>query len=128
MSERVERFKKRQKIKKSQRRNLKVPTLINVKSVHTHLSEKADTNRVNLCMSELSNAHRIDWNSFSVPDVEVDAFLNKFNDKGAAIEALIEPAFLSLIDGSIRAFRLGTKQGLTATRIYNECKSFSYNH
>jgi hypothetical protein len=127
MSERVERFKRRQKIKKSNRRNPKVPILINVKSVNTHLSEKADTNRVNLCMTELQNANSIDWNSLKVSENEVDVFFNQFNDKGAAIEALIEPVFLSLIDGSMRAFRFGTKQGLTATRIYNECKSFSYD-
>ncbi|MEZ9537341.1 hypothetical protein AB4160_04005 [Shewanella sp. 10N.286.51.B8] len=40
---------------------------------------------------------------------------------------ILEPVFLSLIDGTMRAFKIGTKQGITATRLYSECKSFSYD-
>ena len=60
-------------------------------------------------------------------DSEVENFINRFNTKETAIDSIIEPVFLSLIDGSMRAFKIGTKQGLTASRIYKECKSFNYD-
>ena len=127
MSKRVERFIRRQTLKKYLKNRPQIPALIDVKASQTRLLEKADTSRMDICINEFNEANRIDWNTIIVSDNEVSEFIDQFDDKEAAIEALIEPAFLSLIDGSMRAFKLGTKQGLTATRIYNECRSFSYD-
>ncbi len=127
MSDRLERFKRRKQITKGLKKTPEKPTLINVELVKAHLSEAPDSKRVDLCMSELAKSNQVDLNTISVSDSEVHDFLNKFNDKEAAIDALIEPAFLSLIDGTMRAFKLGNRQGLTATRIYSECKSFTYD-
>lgn len=45
---------------------------------------------------------------------------------GSAIDNILEPVFLSLFDGTMRAFKIGTKHGITASQLYNECKSFTY--
>ncbi|UXM82940.1 hypothetical protein N7V09_05075 [Shewanella seohaensis] len=45
---------------------------------------------------------------------------------GSAIDNILEPVFLSLFDGTMRAFKIGTTHGITASRLYNECKSFTY--
>lgn len=45
---------------------------------------------------------------------------------GGAVDNILEPIFLSLFDGALRAFNLGTQQGLTASRLYQECKVFTY--
>ncbi|WP_127904522.1 hypothetical protein [Aeromonas caviae] len=56
---------------------------------------------------------------------EAQALLDSLNT-GSAIEKILEPVFLSLFDGVMRAFKMGTKQGLTASRLYQECRVFTY--
>ncbi|MFM5371425.1 hypothetical protein ACK367_05925 [Aeromonas veronii] len=56
---------------------------------------------------------------------EAQALLDSLNT-GSAIDKIMEPVFLGVCDGVIRAFKLGTKQGLTASRVYQECKVFTY--
>ena len=68
---------------------------------------------------------QIDSFGFSASEKDVDALIVDLgNDVTAG--SIIEPVFLSLLDGTARAFKLGTKQGLTASRLYSECKRFNY--
>lgn len=127
MSDRVEMFKRIQKIKKDMEQLPQKPTLINKEAVSKLLSEEPDINRVNASFEKLHKDFSIDWQKTQVSESEVNDFINQFNTKEAAIDSIMEPVFLSLIDGFMRGFRCGTKQGMTASRIYRECKSFSYD-
>lgn len=126
MSEKIDRFKRRQAIKKPSKQSIKTNKLKAMQPVKADALKNADSNKIDPCIYQLEEAYRIYWNDLRISDDEATAFIDQFNDKEAAIDALIEPAFLSLIDGTMRAFKMGTRQGLTATRIYNECKNFSY--
>ncbi|MGL1890598.1 MAG: hypothetical protein OCD02_03180 [Spirochaetaceae bacterium] len=48
-------------------------------------------------------------------------------DGGSITESVVKPTFLGLADGVIRAFKLGGKSGVTASRILNECENFTYS-
>jgi len=56
---------------------------------------------------------------------EVDTALLELGNQVNS-DSILKPVFLGLLDGTMRAFKLGTKQGFTATRLYNECISFNY--
>lgn len=75
-------------------------------------------------MSE-NYSKRIHNFDISTSRYEVQELLASLDD-GNPIDHILEPIFLSLFDGTMRAFRIGTKQGITATRLYSECKSFNY--
>ncbi|ELY4720458.1 hypothetical protein SM075_000080 [Cronobacter sakazakii] len=66
--------------------------------------------------------------SYEVKDSDIaeitDLIANMDAESGS--NSILEPVFLGLIDGTMRSFKLGTKQGITASRLYNECKVFSY--
>ena len=127
MSRDVKRFKRRQKIIKELKSQPKKPSLADVTLVSHFLSEKEEVGRVDQSIKNIHKSYSIKWDDIKVSDLEVEEFINQFNTKEASIDAIMGPAFLSLIDGTMRAFKIGTKQGLTASRIYNECKSFTYN-
>jgi len=61
----------------------------------------------------------------SVSDNEVNELISSL-EKDVSATKILEPVFLGLLDGVMRAFKLGTKQGLTASRLHAECKNFSY--
>ena len=64
----------------------------------------------------------------SVSKAEVNALLKTLDDDIDPMDHILEPVFLSLFDGTMRAFKVGAKQGITASRLYGECKSFSYDN
>lgn len=70
------------------------------------------------------SAHLEDSDAIAIQR-DSQALLDSLNT-GGAINKILEPIFLGLFDGVIRAFKLGTKQGLTASRVYQECKVFTY--
>lgn len=70
-------------------------------------------------------SRRIDNFDLKVSDLEVNEFITSL-EKEASADNILEPVFLGLLDGTMRAFKIGTKQGLTASRLYGECKTFNY--
>jgi hypothetical protein len=127
MSERVKRFKRRQIIKRRLETIPAKPYLVDIETMKKILSEPADIERVENSSRNLCEILALDCGAIKVSDSEVEEFIDQFNSKEVAINAIIEPVFLSLIDGTMRAFKIGTKQGLTASRIYQQCRSFSYD-
>ncbi|MFA0661425.1 hypothetical protein AB4619_20115 [Vibrio splendidus] len=83
-----------------------------------------------LTFSDMSQEYsgRIREFDASVSKEEASAILMSIDDGGGSMDQILEPVFLSLFDGTMRAFKIGTKQGLTASRLYSECKSFSYDN
>ena len=71
-------------------------------------------------------SNRIDNFDLSVSDKEVSDLITSL-EKEASAGNILEPVFLGLLDGTMRSFKIGTKQGLTASRLYGECKNFSYD-
>jgi len=102
-----------------------------LKPVATHaVLEKYSTEAVDLSFIEKNDVHkaytdRIKGFDLNVSKEESMALLESINS-GSAVDNILEPVFLSLFDGAMRAFKIGTKQGITASRLYNECKTFSY--
>ncbi|KII76345.1 hypothetical protein [Vibrio renipiscarius] len=73
-------------------------------------------------------AARIEAFDVSVPREDALRLLDSISVGGAnAVDTILEPVFLSLFDGTMRAFKIGTKQGITASRLYNECRMFDYD-
>ncbi len=70
-------------------------------------------------------SNRIDCFELNVTDNEVNELISSLETEASA-DSILEPVFLGLLDGTMRAFNIGTKQGLTASRLYGECRSFSY--
>lgn len=68
---------------------------------------------------------RIQKFELDVSKEDVMGLIESINS-GSAVDNILEPVFLSLFDGAMRAFKIGTKHGITASRLYNECKIFSY--
>lgn len=89
----------------------------------------SDIDKDVLTFSDISQEYseRIRKFDTSVSKDEVNAFLKSLSDQTNTLEHILEPIFLSLLDGTMRAFKIGTKQGITASRLYNECKLFNYN-
>ncbi|SQH78334.1 conserved membrane protein of unknown function [Shewanella benthica] len=81
-----------------------------------------------LAFSDMSQEYseRIRNCDTSVAKEEVNALLRTLDDQVDPMDHILEPVFLSLFDGTMRAFKIGTKQGITASRLYSECKSFNY--
>lgn len=67
--------------------------------------------------------HQID---LSVSSEELSNYLSSMESQVTA-DNILKPVFLGLLDGTMRAFNIGTKQGFTATRLYEECASFEYS-
>ncbi|MDH6025995.1 hypothetical protein [Vibrio splendidus] len=92
-----------------------------------HLQGDADIGALTFAdMSQEYSEHIRNFDT-SASNEEVKALLKVLDDQIDPMEHILEPVFLSLFDGTMRAFKIGTKQGITASRLYNECKSFSYN-
>lgn len=59
----------------------------------------------------------------------IDEIYEEFNERGNLVEEVVIPIFTSIADGfleSTAATRKLRKKGLTATRIVNQCRAFSY--
>lgn len=91
-----------------------------------YLAGEIDTNFIESSNISADYTSQIQKFDLSVSNTEVLNLIDKI-DINHGIEAILEPVFLSLFDGTIRAFKIGTKQGITASRLYTECKFFSYN-
>ena len=89
------------------------------------MSEEVDSSFHDRMSISKAYSAQIDSFDLYVPPHEVQNFIDTIN-KDVAAESIVAPVFLSLLDGMIRAFNLGSKQGLTATRLYEECASFRY--
>ena len=60
----------------------------------------------------------------------IDEVYEEFSSGAHMEESVLKPVFCSIIDGLLEAFRIGRKmrkKGLTASRIYQDCKDFSYD-
>lgn len=88
---------------------------------------KIDIDNVSYIKSSINDAFGINYEKTTIPDKHIESFLRQFDSKPSVSASIIDPVFLSIIDGSMRAFKIGSKQGITATRIFNECKNFTYN-
>lgn len=102
-----------------------------LKSVATHaVLNKYSKEEVDQRFIERNDVHtaytsRIQNFEINVSKEEAYVLIESISS-GSAVDNILEPVFLSLFDGTMRAFKLGTKQGITASRLYNECKTFSY--
>ena len=60
----------------------------------------------------------------------VDEVYEEFNKQGRLVDEVVVPVFTAVVDGlleSTSATRKLRKKGLTATRVINQCRSFSYD-
>jgi len=110
--------------KSKERAHLKPVATTSVQS--RFLSGEVDT--AFLERSNVADAYskRIDNFDLSTTKEEALALIDSIDD-GNTMDHVLEPVFLSLLDGTMRAFKIGTKQGITASRLYSECKSFNYS-
>lgn len=78
--------------------------------------------------TDVSEAYskRVDNFDLSVSDNDINDLISSL-EKEASAGNILEPVFLGLLDGTMRSFKFGTKQGITASRLYGECKNFSYD-
>ncbi|BCN23315.1 hypothetical protein [Vibrio alfacsensis] len=99
-------------------------------NVDTNRHLDGDIDQSTLAFADMSQEYsqRIQNVDVSVSREEVQALFKSFDDNIDSLDHILEPVFLSLLDGTMRAFKVGTKQGITATRLYSECKSFSYDN
>ncbi|EPN8915983.1 hypothetical protein ACT4GA_003626 [Vibrio vulnificus] len=91
-----------------------------------HLQGEVDTGTLAFADMYQEYSGRIQKFDSSVAKEEVLALLDSLDEQFDPMDHILEPVFLSLFDGTMRAFRIGTKQGITASRLYSECKSFNY--
>ncbi len=92
---------------------------------NAHLSGEIDHYFVDRCDAATAYHERID--GFDLRVNKADALTRlKILSSGSAIDNILEPIFLSLFDGTMRACKIGTQQGITPSRLYNECKVFTY--
>lgn len=66
----------------------------------------------------------------SVTMEEVDALLDQvyaMADQERAEESILKPVFMSVVDGSIRSFKVSSQFGLTPSQILEECERFNYD-
>jgi hypothetical protein len=117
---------RRAKLKKfAERSHIRsVPTM---SESNRHLQGKVDVG--GLMFADMSQEYSEHIRNFdtSASKEEVNALLKVLDDNIEPLDHILEPVFLSLFDGTMRAFKIGVKQGITATRLYGECKSFSYD-
>lgn len=114
-----------EKIRKAQKRQ-------QLKPVATHaVLEKYSNEEIDLNFIKMTDVHQAYSARVKSFDIEVSReeamrLIDSINT-GSAVDNILEPVFLGLFDGAMRAFKIGTKHGLTASRLYNECKVFSYD-
>lgn len=90
------------------------------------LQEEADPDFLNKMYVAEAYSQRIDNFDLSVSKDQALALIESISVDQHPMDHILEPVFLSLFDGTMRAFKLGTKQGITASRLYAECKAFTY--
>jgi len=78
--------------------------------------------------NDMAAAYIGEFYNYEVNDSDIAEITNLIAnmDAESGVNSIMEPVFLGLIDGTMRSFKLGSKQGITVSRIYNECKVFSY--
>lgn len=91
-----------------------------------HLTGEVDESLLASCDVSEAYSKQIREFDLRVSPNEVQHLLETI-DVENGIEKILEPVFLSLFDGTMRAFKIGTKQGITPSRLYSECKFFSYD-
>ncbi|EKM28803.1 hypothetical protein VCHENC02_5333, partial [Vibrio harveyi] len=91
-------------------------------NVDTNRHLGGDVDQGTLAFADMSQEYskRIQNADVSVSREEVQALFKSFDDNIDSLDHILEPVFLSLLDGTMRAFKVGTKQGITATRLYSE--------
>lgn len=93
-----------------------------------HLSGVVDEDMLSFAEASQDYSQRVLNFDNSVSREEINYFLQSLDDVIDPMDHILEPVFLSLFDGAIRAFNIGADQGITASRLYSECKSFTYNN
>ncbi|MGJ3532595.1 hypothetical protein ACR9IN_03210 [Citrobacter portucalensis] len=101
--------------------NLAMPDLFGLSLINTEDARFIENN-------DMAAAYAGELYNYEVNDsdiAEITGLIANMDAQSGA-NSILEPVFLGLIDGTMRSFKLGTKQGITASRLYNECKVFSY--
>ncbi|EKN6387898.1 hypothetical protein DVQ88_08470 [Yersinia enterocolitica] len=110
------------------RRLQRLPQLTHVASltvVARHLAGEPDTALVQSC--KVSEFYRSSVEGMDLTVNRADALARlEHLSTGSAIDTILEPVFLSLLDGTMRACNIGTRQGITPSRLYQECRAFQY--
>ncbi|WP_249419085.1 hypothetical protein [Citrobacter sp. RHB25-C09] len=91
-----------------------------------HLTGEVDESLLASCDVSEAYSKQIHEFDLRVSPNDVQHLLETI-DVENGIETILEPVFLSLFDGTMRAFKIGTKQGITASRLYHECQTFRYD-
>lgn len=94
-------------------------------AMEKHLADEPDKGFIEECDTNAAFRERIAGFDLSVNEAEVISRLKSLTADGA-IDSILEPVFLSLLDGTMRACNIGIRQGITPSRLYNECKTFTY--
>lgn len=104
-----------------------IKSIPNIDYINPHLD--GETNSQFIASSNIASHYytKIDNFDLSVSKQEINKLLDSL-DKEASADNILEPVFLGLLDGTMRAFKIGTKQGVTASRLYKECQNFSYEY
>ncbi|HCM9137847.1 TPA: hypothetical protein N5L02_002368 [Enterobacter cloacae subsp. cloacae] len=116
-------------IKRRMRGSLpKLPPLASTDSIAVHLSGEIDAELVasNNLSKQYSQKFSLENLNRAISNDEVLSRL-EFISKGNAIDTVLEPVFMSLIDGTMRACNIDVRQGITPSRLYQECKFFGYD-
>ena len=121
----IQRFKSRRK-KLSQYKERSHLRAIVAMSNNAHLAGLADESVLESADANQYYSQRIHEFNSEISQHEIMTLIDSLGDGIDPLDHIFEPAFLSLFDGVMRAFNIGTNQGITASRLYKECKSFSY--
>ncbi|WP_052237900.1 hypothetical protein [Vibrio sinaloensis] len=117
---------RRAKLKKFEERSY-IRSVPKMSENNRHLKGQVDTGALTFAdMSKEYSEHIRNFDTLASKE-EANALLKVLDDQIDPLDHILEPVFLSLFDGTMRAFKIGVKQGITATRLYGECKSFSYD-
>ncbi|MCF2474815.1 hypothetical protein [Citrobacter braakii] len=110
------------------RRLQRLPQLTPVASltvVARHLAGEPDIALVQAC--KVSEFYRSSVEGMDLAVNRADALARlEHLSTGSAIDTILEPVFLSLLDGTMRACNIGIRQGITPSRLYQECRTFQY--
>ncbi|MEB7712797.1 hypothetical protein NGC32_08650 [Kluyvera cryocrescens] len=110
------------------RRLQRLPLLTPVASltvVARHLAGEPDIALVQAC--KVSEFYRSSVEGMDLAVKRADALARlEHLSTGSVIDTILEPVFLSLLDGTMRACNIGTRQGITPSRLYQECRTFQY--
>ncbi len=122
----LDKSKKRRERLRSLKRHSHLKLVQEAMPDNKHLKGSIDEGAVLFSNMSHEYSQRITTFKPSINDDDVQNFIKCLDSNFDPFQKVLEPVFLSLLDGTMRAFKMGTKQGITASRLYNECKSFSY--